>query len=74
MAEVDIMTLMMSIQAVNAEIKKYESLLTSETLRDPDEIQSLILSYEKAANVLKDAYMQEWKEGSNLPEYSELVN
>lgn len=73
MAKVDIITLMMSIQAVNEQIKRYEALLTSETLRDPEEIQALIFSYEKAANVLKNAYEQEWQEGSNLPEYSEIA-
>jgi predicted translin family RNA/ssDNA-binding protein len=73
MAEVDIITLMMSIQAVNEQIKKYEALLTSESLGDPEEIQSLILSYEKASVVLKSAYMAEWHQGSNLPNYFELV-
>jgi uncharacterized protein Yka (UPF0111/DUF47 family) len=73
MAEVDIITLMMSIQAVNDQIKKYEALLTSETLRDPEEIQDLIFSYEKAADALKNAYTKEWHEGSNLPKYSEIA-
>lgn len=73
MAEVDIITLMMSIQAVKEQIKKYEALLTSETLRDPEEIQSLVFSYEKAADVLKEAYLQEWHEGSNLPNYTDLL-
>lgn len=73
MADIDLITLMMSIQAVNEQIKKYESLLTSETLRDPEEIQSLIFSYEKAAEILKEAYLQNWSEGSNLPAYSILV-
>lgn len=73
MAEIDNITLMMSIQAVNEQIKKYEHLLTSETLRDPEEIQSLILSYEKAAIALKEAYTSEWEEGSNLPAYHVLV-
>ena len=73
MAEVDGLTLMMAIQAVNAEIRRYEQLLTSETLRDPEEIQSLIFSYEKTAEELKAAYESEWKEGTNLPPYSELI-
>jgi len=73
MANVDIITLMVSIQAVKEQIKKYELLLTSETLRDPEEIQSLIFSYEKAARVLKDAYLRDWREGSNMPPYEELV-
>ena len=74
MAEVDNITLMMSIQAVNEQIKKYEQLLTSATLRDPEEIRSLILSYEKAASALKQAYIENWSEGGNLPEYSVLVS
>jgi hypothetical protein len=73
MAEIDNITLMMSIQAVNDQIRKYEHLLTSETLRDPEEIQSLIFSYEKAASVLKEEYIRNWNKGSNLPEYSALV-
>jgi hypothetical protein len=73
MAEVSGATLMMAIQAVHAQIRHYESLLESETLRDAAEIQSLVLSYENAARALKDAYRQERAEGSNLPEYETLV-
>lgn len=43
MAELDNLTLMMAIQAVQGQIRHFESLLTSQTLRDPEEIQSLIL-------------------------------
>lgn len=74
MADVDPITLMISIQAVNERIRKFEELLTSETLRDREEIESLVFSYEKTLNVLKEAYQQEWREGSNLPKYSILVN
>lgn len=49
MAELDNLTLRMAIQAVQGQIRHFESLLTSQTLRDPEEIQSLILSCEKAA-------------------------
>ena len=61
------MTLMMAIQAVREELKRYDLLLTSETLRDPEEIQLLILSYEKTLQRLKEAYEAVWSEGSNLP-------
>ena len=64
---------MMSIQAVTEQIKKYESLLTSETLKDAEEFQSLVFSYEKAAEVLKEAYTMNWSKGGNLPEYNTLV-
>ena len=72
-AELDSLTLMMAIQAVRDQIRRYESLLTSATLRDPGEIQSLIFSYEKAAERLKQAYEDQWSEGSDLPPYSKLV-
>jgi hypothetical protein len=71
--ELDGMTLMMAIQAVREEIKRHDLLLTSETLRDPEEIQLLILSYEKTLQRLKEAYEAVWSEGSNLPPYSSLV-
>lgn len=73
MAEIDNITLMMAIQAVNEQIKKYEQLLTSETLRDAGEIQELVFSYEKAEEVLRAAYEANWSAGGNLPEYSVLV-
>ena len=73
MADIGGATLMMAIQAVHRQIRHYEDLLESETLRDPQEIQSLILSYEAAARELKVAYRQEREGGSNLPEYEALV-
>jgi hypothetical protein len=73
MADVDGLTLMMAIQAVDQEIQRHELLLTSQTLRDPEEIQSLIATYEKAADRLREAYEAEWTAGSNLPPYAKLV-
>ena len=70
MADVDGM---MAIRAVDQEIKRHELLLTSGTLRDPEEIQTLISSYEKAADRLREAYEAEWTAGSNLPAYAKLV-
>jgi len=72
MASIDGITLLMAIQAVEAEIGRYESLLTSETLRDREQIQSLVLSYERAAQRLKDAYLDERRQGSNLPPYGSV--
>jgi hypothetical protein len=73
MADVDGLTLMMAIQAVDQEIRRHELLLTSQTLRDPEEIQSLIATYEKAAERLREAYESEWTAGGNLPPYAKLV-
>jgi hypothetical protein len=73
MAELDGMTLMMAIQAVRDQIARYESLLDSETLRDRDEIELLILSYQKTQTRLREAYERDWTPTSNLPAYSKLV-
>lgn len=73
MAELDGISLMMAVQAVHAELVRYETLLTSETLRDREEIQSLVSSYEKALARLREAYESEQAAVSNLPPYSKLV-
>ena len=69
MADIDAGSLMMCIQAVNAEIKRYEALLASEPLNDGPDIQELIFIYETTAQVLKKAYESEWDPSSNLPKY-----
>lgn len=74
MADVDGLTLMMAIQAVHEQIRRFEALLTSETLRDPEEIQSLLSSYETAADRLREAYERERTPGGNLPDYARLVS
>lgn len=74
MADLDGLTLMTAIQAVNEEIARYETLLTSRTLRDPEQVQSLMLSYEAAAERLREAYESERTEGGNLPPYAKLLS
>lgn len=73
MAEVDNITMLAAIQAVHAEIRRYEHLLTSETLRDREEIEDLVFSYEKAAESLRESYEKAWKPGTNLPAYDEFM-
>ena len=74
MADLDGSTLMMAIQAVHRQIERYELLLTSETLRDRAQVQSLVASYEKAAERLREAYESEWTPGGNLPPYAKLLS
>jgi sulfate adenylyltransferase subunit 1 (EFTu-like GTPase family) len=71
MAAVGATTLMMAVQAVHRQIRHYEGLLESGSLRDPQEIWSLVLAYEAAARELKMAYRRGSE--SNLPEYEVLV-
>ena len=73
MADINGITLGMAIQAVQSEIQRFEQLLTSETLRDPADVQDLIFAYERTAETLKAAYISDWTEGTSLPTYDELV-
>lgn len=66
-------TLMMAIQAVDAEMRRLKADLAG---ADPDEqadIQDLLLTNAKAAEELKEAYLRARADASNLPPYSELV-
>ena len=49
MVELRLATLMVSIQAVAKYIEHFEGWLSSETVRDKEEIQQLRLSLDKAA-------------------------
>ncbi len=71
MAEVDGNTLMMAIQAVDIEISLLIEELKSED-PNPDD-HELYMSYWKAAMKLKEAYLAEAKQVSNLPPYEKLV-
>lgn len=73
MPELALSTLMISIQSVQKQIEYFEGLLESETVRDKAEIQELLLTYDQAAEELKKAYISKRLEGSNFPEYEELV-
>lgn len=74
MADVDGLTLVMAIQAVQSEIRRFEGLLASETLRDPADIEIVVVTFERAAETLKAAYLSEWTPDSNLPAYDRLVD
>lgn len=64
---------MVSIQAVQKQIEYFERLLESETVRDKAEIQELLLSYDHIADDLKESYPSQGGEGSNFPEYEDLL-
>lgn len=73
MVELSLATLMVSIQAVAKQIEYFEGLLSSETVRDKEEIQELLLSLDNAAEELKQVYQSRRQEGSNFPVYEKLV-
>jgi|LSQX01.3.fsa_nt_gb hypothetical protein len=73
MAEITLSALSVCIQAVDDLIIKYDDLLTSGTEEDLNDLQMIILSYEKIALELKKAYKKEWEPTINLPSYEELM-
>jgi hypothetical protein len=72
MADIDNDTLLVALQAVYESIKRYEQLLTSETLRDPENITELLITYDEALKVLKGIYQEQINAGANLPPLATL--
>ncbi len=73
MAEIDNDTLMVSLQAVFESIDRFEGLLGSETLKDPENITELLRSYDEAFKVLKSVYREQLGKGANLPPIESIV-
>jgi hypothetical protein len=73
MVKVTVQTLMMSVQAVNAEIASIkESVGGNLRALDPD-LQELMLSYSQAAMELKQRYLEARASSPSLPPYEQLV-
>ncbi len=73
MVDLELSTVLVSIQSVQKQIEHFEGLLKSETVRDKAEIQELLLSFDKAAENLKELYVSMRSEGSNYPDYESLI-
>ena len=73
MAEIDNDTLMVSLQAVFESINRFEGLLESETLTDPENITELLMSYDNAFKVLKSVYREQLGKGADLPPIESIV-
>jgi hypothetical protein len=55
-------------------ITRFEGLLKSETLSDPENITELLMSYDEAFKVLKSAYREALKSGAALPPLETVVS
>lgn len=66
-------TLAMAIQAVDFKIADLEKKIDALPSDQGAEIESLLLSYENAAEALKHAYREALSEADNLPPYDKLV-
>ncbi|MFP2905651.1 hypothetical protein ACLESD_11455 [Pyxidicoccus sp. 3LFB2] len=73
MPEVSGRTLMMAIQAVEAERHRLEAEVTAAGEDADPDLQLLCLSYSKAAWELEDAYREALETVINLPPYEQLV-
>ena len=73
MPRIDTNTLLVSPQAVYESIKRFEALLDSETLQDPETITELLISYDEAFNVLKSVYREQLNKGADLPPPGSVV-
>lgn len=73
MPNIDNDTLLVSLQSVYESVNRYEALLKSETLRDPENITELLISYDEALKVLKSVYQEQVAAGANLPALNDII-
>ncbi len=73
MVELNLSTILVSIQSVQKQIEYFEGLLESETVRDKGEIQELLLTYDQAAENLKEMYTSMRHTTNSFPAYEELL-
>jgi hypothetical protein len=74
MLEVSVQTLMMSVQAVAAEIAGIKESVAGDLGELEPDMQELMLSYSKAAMELKARYLDARKSAPSLPPYEQLVS
>lgn len=73
MAEIDNNTLLVSLQSVYESVKRYEALLESETLSDPENVTELLMTYDEALKSLKSVYQDQLDGGANLPQLEAVL-
>lgn len=73
MPNIDNETLLVALQSVYESVNRYEQLLKSKTLQDPENITELLISHDEALRVLKSAYQEQIEAGENLPPLNEVL-
>jgi hypothetical protein len=61
------------LQSVYESVNRYELLLKSETLEDPENITELLISYDDALGVLKSVSQEKVRNGANLPPLNAII-
>ncbi|MED5523176.1 MAG: hypothetical protein VX447_00270 [Pseudomonadota bacterium] len=73
MANIDNSTLLVSLQSVYESINRYEALLESDTLKDPENVEEILMMYDEAFKVLKSAYLEAQSTDPRLPLMEEII-
>lgn len=73
MPNIDNDTLLIALQSVYESVNRYEALLESETLSDPENVTELLMAYDEALKVLKSVYTEELNGGANLPPLEAVI-
>jgi hypothetical protein len=73
MPYIDNDTLFIALESVNESVNRYEQLLKSETLKDPENITELLIYYDDALRVLKSVYQEQVDGGANLPPLNKII-
>lgn len=73
MANVSPQTLVMAVQAVDAEINRIKESVSGDITELEPDIQELLLSYSQAAMELRALYLDERQSTPSLPPYEQLV-
>lgn len=73
MAEIDNATLIVALQAVFESANRYEAILDSETLSDPENVTEILMNYDEALRVLKAVYKIELDSGADLPPLESII-
>ena len=71
---IDSRTLLVSLQATYECINRYETLLDSKTLQNPETIDEILMLYYEGFNVLKAVYQQQLDKGEALPSLQQFIS
>ncbi|WKB50644.1 hypothetical protein [Eleftheria terrae] len=66
-------SLMVAIQCVAAQVRLLDEQLQNDQTPDPEELEQLLLSFDLAADDLKNAYEDALQRYGGLPSYESLV-
>ncbi|EKE68489.1 hypothetical protein B3C1_16797 [Gallaecimonas xiamenensis 3-C-1] len=73
MADIDNGTLLVALQSVYESINRYEALLESDTLTDPESVEDILMMYDEAFKVLKSVYREAQLSDPRLPLIEDLI-